>query len=508
MSEVCAQKKDRNQQLTHVSRGGGVLFAAESKYMCSQLDLSPITNTLPFIDIVGVKISFDTSTCLFVFVLYITPSVSVNDYQLFLDILSNIEETHNDRVIVLGDFNAPNFCQKSNDSINLVFANVNCNVTRSEHALVIEDDYHPSLDLSFEVIKKPFVNFSTNTDSEQFNFMKANFLLLYQDLLSADWSFLYDIKDVNAACSSFYNALNKVFTKSVPKYRINSNNCRKYPPWFDREIIDSLKYYRSLCKTLITSAYQHYLSNIQHSLSTDPKKLWEYIRKKKGHTRIPGVMYYNDSELSSPSAIINAFNDFFNSVYIASDFSQQCAVTKCFSSTPISVTSISEDEILEALKRSKNSLTAGIDGIPSFILKDCACVLVKPLHVLFNLIIRNSQFPEIWKKASVTPVFKKGDPTLIPNYRAIVLLCNFSKIFESQLNNTVLSINDLLLQISPVLANLYPKSLINKVNRTASLSPYYYCSNLIYSTEYNLSDTVTFTPQAFLQPLGYLKGQT
>ena len=432
-------RKDRNQQLTHVSRGGGVLFAAESKYMCSQLDLSPITNTLPFIDIVGVKISFDTSTCLFVFVLYITPSVSVNDYQLFLDILSNIEETHNDRVIVLGDFNAPNFCQKSNDSISthlnnfshfynftqfnnvpnkfnctldLVFANVNCNVTRSEHALVIEDDYHPSLDLSFEVIKKPFVNFSTNTDSEQFNFMKANFLLLYQDLLSADWSFLYDIKDVNAACSSFYNALNEIFTKSVPKYRINSNNCRKYPPWFDCEIIDSLKlkysfhkkykrfktehylikfrYYRSLCKTLITSAYQHYLSNIQHSLSTDPKKLWEYIRKKKGHTRIPGVMYYNDSELSSPCAIINAFNDFFNSVYIASDFSQQCAVTKCFSSTPISVTSISEDEILEALKRSKNSLTAGIDGIPSFILKDCACVLVKPLHVLFNLIIRNS----------------------------------------------------------------------------------------------------------------------
>ena len=39
-------------------------------------------------------------------------------------------------------------------------------------------------------------------------------------------------------------------------------------------------------------------------------------------------------------------------------------------------------------------------------------------------------FPNILKRANVTPIFKNDDPALCNNYRPILLLSNISKIFE------------------------------------------------------------------------------
>ncbi|CAB4002046.1 Hypothetical predicted protein, partial [Paramuricea clavata] len=38
--------------------------------------------------------------------------------------------------------------------------------------------------------------------------------------------------------------------------------------------------------------------------------------------------------------------------------------------------------------------------------------------------------PTQWKRANITPVFKKEDPTLSSNYRPISLLCVLSKVLE------------------------------------------------------------------------------
>ena len=41
-----------------------------------------------------------------------------------------------------------------------------------------------------------------------------------------------------------------------------------------------------------------------------------------------------------------------------------------------------------------------------------------------------NQFPTLWKKANVCPVFKKGDAAVVFNYRPISLLSTVSKVFE------------------------------------------------------------------------------
>jgi hypothetical protein len=50
--------------------------------------------------------------------------------------------------------------------------------------------------------------------------------------------------------------------------------------------------------------------------------------------------------------------------------------------------------------------------------------------ILFNLSLSKSEFPTQWKIASVLPLFKKGDKSLISNYRPISLLSAVGKVFE------------------------------------------------------------------------------
>ena len=67
---------------------------------------------------------------------------------------------------------------------------------------------------------------------------------------------------------------------------------------------------------------------------------------------------------------------------------------------------------------------------PQKILKLSSDNILLALTHIFNLSISKGEFIECLKIAKICPVFKKGDPCEINNYRPISLLFNFSKIFE------------------------------------------------------------------------------
>ena len=136
--------------------------------------------------------------------------------------------------------------------------------------------------------------------------------------------------------------------------------------------------------------------------SKDPKKIWTFVQSKKYTTRISALMIFKNIELTCPLEIVNAFAEYFNSVFIASspchDKNVSAFQNSCHS---ISVTGLNESDVLKQLLQAKDSITAGVDNIPSFILKDCATVLAKPLCFLFKLILKYSKFPSVWKQAYI-----------------------------------------------------------------------------------------------------------
>ena len=76
------------------------------------------------------------------------------------------------------------------------------------------------------------------------------------------------------------------------------------------------------------------------------------------------------------------------------------------------------------------SKATGPDGISNRILKEAVVPISQLLSQLFNYSLHMGEFPEAWKIAHVSPVFKKGDPMQYANYRPISLLCCIAKVFE------------------------------------------------------------------------------
>nr|CAI5870437.1 unnamed protein product [Callosobruchus analis] len=389
----------------------------------------------------------------------------------------------------MGDFNAPNFIhdgtsdrkvlalqsllnvldlQQYNGILNdtgrildLVLSNLKCNVLRDLFPLVPEDaPYHPALGITVDKISVKACPFSTVCDTSMYNFRKAKYPQLYEALFIADWSFLDDITDANQAVDALYKFIYNILDTHVPKYRAFSH---KYPPWFtpdiirnvkckakllnrfkrsgDYQILNEFKSLRATIKSQLSKAYSDYLSRVQSSICNDPRQFWSYVHSKNKSSRIPNEMKLSDSTLKTPSAIINGFADFFNSVFATNiDCTDYTRNTKSRSQLNIYFDNITEKEIISASKKLKNKLTSGPDNIPSLLVKDCIYVFAKPLLSIFNLSVTTNTFPDTWKLSRVCPVFKSGNRSIIENYRPISILCNFAKVFEVILYNRIYSV--------------------------------------------------------------------
>ena len=83
---------------------------------------------------------------------------------------------------------------------------------------------------------------------------------------------------------------------------------------------------------------------------------------------------------------------------------------------------ITGSEVVKVARYFKHKLTAGIDGIPDHVVKQCIELLKVPLTNIYNTSLESGIFPDKLKIAKVIPLHKKGDTRDVRNYRPIALL--------------------------------------------------------------------------------------
>ena len=91
---------------------------------------------------------------------------------------------------------------------------------------------------------------------------------------------------------------------------------------------------------------------------------------------------------------------------------------------------IENDEIISLIRKINPDKATGSDGISGQMLLLCDESIILPLQIIFTNILTTSIYPDMWKIANVTPIYKKGDPLECNNYRPISLLSNVGKVIE------------------------------------------------------------------------------
>ena len=91
---------------------------------------------------------------------------------------------------------------------------------------------------------------------------------------------------------------------------------------------------------------------------------------------------------------------------------------------------ISSDLIKNEIKKLKCNNSSGYDKISVQFVKDAAEILCNPLAAIFNSSFKMGIFPDIWKIARITSIFKSGSKSDMGNYRPISVLSVFSRLLE------------------------------------------------------------------------------
>ena len=173
------------------------------------------------------------------------------------------------------------------------------------------------------------------------------------------------------------------------------------------------------------------------------KNTWKILKHAIGIENKDSTLEILNSEgqqISNTYEIVEAFNEHFLKVRkrLADEIPQPvCLPTANIdkANTRFEFMEISASNIVKVIKKLISGKAMGLDGIPNKALKDSAELIASSLSDLFNFSVGTKTYPDDFKVAKVTPIFKSGDKDDVNNYRPISIIPTIARVFEKLIYN-------------------------------------------------------------------------
>ena len=182
----------------------------------------------------------------------------------------------------------------------------------------------------------------------------------------------------------------------------------------------------------------------------DPHKTWQIINDLKSRKAAnPSIreINLNGISISESSDLSNAFNDHFSSIgpKLANEIPLSNNNGHCHQKYVKSTNNRLEfhptnsEQILKLLNKLNKSKGAGLDKLSNQLIRECADLILPYISTIFNSCLTTGIFPDDWKLAKVTPIFKWGDRSDMDNYCPISVISPIAKVFERIVYNQLSS---------------------------------------------------------------------
>jgi len=228
------------------------------------------------------------------------------------------------------------------------------------------------------------------------------------------------------------------------------------PAWMSKELLVKRKWKRKVygmwkegqatweeyrnvvraCRETMRKAEAHLELNLARDVKDNKK---DFSSKQKTRKNV-GLLLNEVGALVMGDAVrVELLNAFFASVFSAKtspQASQSLEVReKAWRKEDLLL--VEKDWVRDHLSKLDIYKSMGLDGMQPRVLRELADVITKPLSIIFERSWR-TEGPENWRKASVTPVFKKGKKEDQENYRLISLTSISGKVIEQLILDVII----------------------------------------------------------------------
>ena len=191
----------------------------------------------------------------------------------------------------------------------------------------------------------------------------------------------------------------------------------------------------SYCQAIKKAKDQY--DNLKYTVLVDEgkqnsKKWWHILKSLLGQTSDSAIppIHYEGKIITGDKDKASAFNAFFSGAAQLEDSNANIPNTGQYEGPTLDEILITREDVMDQLINLDTTKAYGPDGPSPRLLKEGRQTIAPILCSLFNKSLQQCSVPDLWKRASVIPIFKKGKKELTSNYRPVSLLSSSVKIFE------------------------------------------------------------------------------